>query len=239
MKILAIDSSALCASVALCDGERRLSESFINTTNTHSETLLPMVKTVLEQAKMHIEDVEALACTVGPGSFTGVRIGVALVKGLAAGRGIPCIGVSTLEATAEAARTLKGLIVPVTDARRCGLYNAVFESDGSTLTRLTPDKLDLPDELARETEVLAKEKRLNVYFVGDGYDRVRPLSKSARIKDTPELLKLVSAYSTAQTADRVYKQAKDRSVFTDENLAAVYLRPAQAERERLERLAGK
>jgi tRNA threonylcarbamoyladenosine biosynthesis protein TsaB len=239
VKILAIDSSALCASVALCEDGRRLAESFINTTNTHSETLLTMVKDVLERAKIDIDSIDLLACTVGPGSFTGIRIGVALVKGLAFGKGIPCVGVSTLEATAWALREASALIVPVTDARRCGLYNAVFESDGEKLTRLTPDKLDLPDELIKEAEALAKGKKKSLYFVGDGYDRVRDMAKSARVKDTPEMLKLVSAYSVAQTAARVYEAAADKSVFTDKALAAVYLRPAQAERERLERLASK
>jgi tRNA threonylcarbamoyl adenosine modification protein YeaZ len=106
-----------------------------------------MVKDVLERAKIDVDSIDLLACTVGPGSFTGIRIGVALVKGLAFGKAIPCVGVSTLEATAWALREASAIIVPVTDARRCGLYNAVFESDGEKLTRLTPDKLDLPDEL--------------------------------------------------------------------------------------------
>ncbi len=237
MKILAIDSSALCASVAICDGERRLAESFINTTNTHSETLLSMTENVLACAQMSIDDIDMIACTVGPGSFTGVRIGVALVKGLALGRDIPCVGVSTLEATAESLRQLKGIIVSVTDARRCGLYNALFESDGETLTRISPDKLDLPEELVSEAECLAGQKRTNVYFAGYGCERVSALAKSARVKQVPEMLRLVSAYSVARTAARIYEAAGDRSVFTDRSLAAVYLRPAQAERERLERLA--
>ena len=239
MKILAIDSSALCASVCLCDGKRRLAESFINTTNTHSETLLPMVEATLTHANATLDDVDMFACTVGPGSFTGVRIGVSMIKGLAFGSGKPCVGVSTLEAAAEQLSCMKGIIVPVTDARRCGLYNAIFESTGDKVIRLTTDKLDLPSELIAEAESLAKEKRMNLYFVGDGYDRVHGLSKSARTKETPELLKLLGAYSVAQTAARIYADAQDKSVFTDSALAAVYLRPAQAERERLEKLASK
>lgn len=231
MKILAIDSSALCASVALCDGARRLSEAFINTTNTHSETLLPMVESVLAQAETAVDDIDLFACTVGPGSFTGVRIGVSLIKGLAFGRSKPCVGVSTLEAYATQLVSLKGIIVPVSDARRCGLYNAVFVSDGKKLTRLCEDKLTLPDELAREAEELAKEKKMNLYLAGDGYDRVRGLVKGVRVKDTPETLKLLNSYYVAQTALDIYESAKDKSVFTDEALAAHYLRPTQAERE--------
>ena len=235
MKILAIDSSALCASVALCDGARRLGEAFINTTNTHSETLLPMVESVLSHADTKIDDIDMFACTVGPGSFTGVRIGVSLIKGLAFGTNKPCVGVSTLEAYAEGVALLDGIIVPVCDARRCGLYNAVFVSDGKRAERLCEDRLMLPEELAAAADELAKEKKMNLYFTGDGYDRVRGLTKSKRVKDTPETLRLLNSYSAAQAALRIYESAQDKSAFTDTSLAAVYLRPTQAERELLEK----
>lgn len=235
MKILSLDSSALSASVALCDGERRLSEAFINTTHTHSETLLPMAESVLKNANVTADDVDMFACSVGPGSFTGIRIGVSVIKGLAFGRGKPCVGVSTLEAYAEQAKELKGIIIPVTDARRCGLYNSIFESDGKSVNRLCEDRLALPDELANEADKYAREKRVQVYFVGDGYDRVYPLAKSERVKQTPEIMKLLNAYSVAETAQRIYAEAKDKSVFTDAALNAVYLRATQAERELQER----
>lgn len=241
MKILAIDSSAVCGSAAVCDGKKRLSESFINTTHTHSETLLPMVESALERAELTVDDIDMFACTVGPGSFTGVRIGVSLIKGLAFGKGKPCVGVSTLEAAAFSLVSLRGIIVPVSDARRCGLYNAVFESDGEKLTRVTPDRLTLIPELAEEVTELAKAKRANLYFVGDGYDRIYTEAKkaSAWVKPTPELLKLQSAYSIARVAEEIYNKTEDKSIFTDTALAAKYLRAAQAERERLERLGKK
>lgn len=237
MKILAIDSSALCASAAVCDGEKRIAEAFVNTVNTHSETLLPMVESVLQNANMTVDDVDMLACTVGPGSFTGVRIGVSLIKGLAFGKEKICVGVSTLEACATALADIKGLVVAVSDARRCGLYNAVFECGEGKVKRLTPDKLDLPEQLVSECEKLASERRLNLYFVGDGCKRAFELKKSKRVKKAPELLGLISAYGVAQCALKKYEEAKDKTVFDDRTLAACYLRPAQAERERLERLA--
>lgn len=239
MKILAVDSSAVSASVAVCEDERRLSEVLVNTTNTHSETLLPMVETALSNARLTLDDIDMLACTTGPGSFTGIRIGVSLVKGLAFARSLPCVGVSTLEATAESLSAVKCIAVAVGDARRCGLYNASFRCGDGKLERLTPDKLDLPDELALEIETRAKNEKMNICFVGEEYERVEGLVKSTRVKHVPALLRLPSAYSAAQCARRIYESASDKSVFGDEVLAAVYLRPAQAERERLERLAAK
>lgn len=241
MKILAIDSSALCGSVAVCDGEKLLGEAFINTTNTHSETLLPMVESVLGSTGLMADDIDMFACTTGPGSFTGIRIGVSLIKGLAFGKNKPCVGVSTLEATAYSLLPLKGIITAVSDARRCGLYNAVFESDGKILKRLTSDRVTLIPEIVSETIGIAKEKRCDLYFAGDGYSRIYSDAQkhSARVKETPELLKFQSAYSVARVAEMIYKNSENKDVFTDTALAAKYLRAAQAERERLERLGEK
>lgn len=233
MKILAIDSSALAGSVAVVDGNRLLAESFVNTSNTHSETLLPMAAEVLERAELTTGDIDLFAVTTGPGSFTGVRIGVSMVKGLAFGKNKACVGVSTLDALAWGLKEIKGIIVPVMDARRCGLYNAVYVSDGERVQRLTPDKLDLPAELVEEVLSLAKEKRMNVYFAGDGYDKAMSAAKGARIKPTPEPLRLLRAYSVAMAALDTYESAQDRTAFNDEALAAVYIRPTEAERERL------
>ncbi len=239
MKILAIDSSALAGSVAVLDGDRLLAETFVNTSNTHSETLLPMAAEVLRRAELTADDMDMFAVTTGPGSFTGVRIGVSMIKGLAFGKNKPCVGVSTLDALAAGLKELKGIIVPVMDARRCGLYNAVYLSDGGKVERLTPDKLDLPEELAAEVTALAKEKKMNIYFAGDGYNRAVSATKSARVKPTPIPIRLISAYCVATAALDKYESAADTSVFTDTALAAVYIRPTEAERERLARLENK
>ncbi len=236
MKILAIDSSALAGSVAVVDGDRLLAETFVNTSNTHSETLLPMAAEALGRAELTADDIDMFAVTTGPGSFTGVRIGVSMIKGLAFGKNKPCVGVSTLDALAWGLKELKGIIVPVMDARRCGLYNAVFVSDGKRLERLTPDKLDLPQDLASEVLALAKENRMNVYFAGDGYDKAMSVSDGARVKPTPASLRLLGAYSVAMAALDKYESAENASDYTDTALAAVYIRPTEAERERLARL---
>ncbi len=239
VKLLAIDSSSLCASVAICDGRRRLSEEFLNTTHTHSETLLSMVESSLLKADICVSDIDVFACTVGPGSFTGIRIGVSIIKGLAFSSGKPCVGVSTLEAMAYSLLPLKGIIVSVCDARRCGLYNAIFECDGKNMTRLTADSVELVSDILEKVKRIAAAKRTNVYFAGDGYDRIytEALKISGRVKPTPELLKLQGSYSVAMAALDIYENSEDKKMFTDLTLAARYLRATQAERERLERLA--
>ena len=228
MKILALDSSAVVASVALCDGETLLAEYTLNNGNTHSETLLPMVETLLSHFGMSADDIELFAASSGPGSFTGVRIGVATLKGLAFAKNTPCAAVSTLEALAENAVSLGGLICPVMNARRAQVYTALFRSDGKTLTRLLPDSAlaltELDDLLAAYGEP--------VIFVGDGYAITRKALKKTEAREIPDRLRHQSAYSVAQVARRAYE---NNEATTDAALAVTYLRPSQAERERLER----
>ncbi|MFQ7690140.1 MAG: tRNA (adenosine(37)-N6)-threonylcarbamoyltransferase complex dimerization subunit type 1 TsaB [Butyricicoccus sp.] len=124
MKILALESSAVSASVALTEDEKLVAQSFQNCGLTHSRTLLPMVENLLANCGVSLADVDAIAVAHGPGSFTGVRIGVATVKGLALGADKPCLGVSTLEAMAWGARALGGDLCCVMDARAGQVYNA-------------------------------------------------------------------------------------------------------------------
>ena len=129
MKILALDSSATVATVALCEDQRLLAEYTVNNGNTHSETLLPMVESLLANFSMTAKDVDIFAASIGPGSFTGVRIGAATLKGLAFASNKACVGVSTLEARAYNLVSHKGLICPVMNARRSQVYTALFRSD--------------------------------------------------------------------------------------------------------------
>ena len=228
MIILAFDSTAKAASVAVCDGERLLGLYNIDNGLTHSELLLPMAENLLASLKLSFGDVELLAASVGPGSFTGVRIGVSLIKGIAFGRNIPCVSVSTLEALAENASGLSGLIVPVMDARRAQVYTATFR-DGE---RLCEDRATSISELCAE---LSSVTDSDIYLTGDGYQSVYPalVKAGARVKPTPPLLIPESAYSVAKVAYR--KHLGGESV-TDLDIAPTYLRMPQAERERLERL---
>lgn len=228
MKILSLDSSAIVASVALCEDGKLLAEYTISNGNTHSETLLPMVESVLRLWGLKADDVDLFACSAGPGSFTGVRIGAATVKGLAFGRGRPCVGVSTLEAIAENLSLHRGLICPVMNARRQQVYCALFRSDGETLTRLLPDSALSIAELDELLAAYGEE----VVFCGDGYDVTLPALTKTRPIPTPERLRHQSAYSVAQVALRHYLAG---DAVTDTALAVTYLRPSQAERTRMER----
>ncbi len=235
MKILAFDSTARVASVSVADGEKILALSNIDNGLTQSELLLPMAESLLKSLRLDFSDINAFAVTVGPGSFTGVRIGVSLVKGLAFGRDIPCVSVSTLEALAENLRGLSGIIVPAMDARRGQLYTALFISDGESIKRLTPD-LAIP--LSELFERLGEYENEAVYLVGDGYDIAhKALSEMGlpSLKTTPQLLRNQNAASVAAIANR---KLYSNDVTSDVTLSPAYLRMPQAERERLERERG-
>ncbi len=228
MKILSIDSSAVVASVAICEDGRLLAEYTVNNGNTHSETLLPMVESLLKTYKISVNDIDAFAATAGPGSFTGIRIGAATLKGLAFGTDKPCIEVSTLEAIAQNIAFKGGLICPVMNARRGQVYTALFRSDGVELERIMQDSAMSVEEL---DEILSKYKEA-VSFAGDGYSVTVDNLKLTSYNDTPDRLRHQSAASVGVVAYKKY--TSDQSV-SDRAFKVTYLRPSQAERERLER----
>lgn len=233
MIILAFDSTAKAASVAVCDGEKLLALYNIDNGLTQSELLLPMAENMLKSLKLNFSDVDLLACAVGPGSFTGVRIGVALVKGIAFGRNIPCVAVSTLDELAENLSGLDGIIIPCMDARRQQVYTATYRGKDGKLEKLTEDRAVAISELAEELKAYSNEP---IYLSGDGYDVAKRTLSDMGIKvcDTPELLITENAYSIAKIAKRKYDTGE---YLTDLEIAPTYLRMPQAERERLERLA--
>ena len=156
MKVLALDSTALVASVALCEDGKLLGELTLNNGNTHSQTLLPMVEFLLKQFDMTPGDVDLFAATVGPGSFTGVRIGAATLKGLAFGRNRPCVAVSALEALAYNMRDTDGIVCALMDARRGQFYTATFEVKDGTVERITPDEAKSGEDIAGLDGLLRK-----------------------------------------------------------------------------------
>ena len=156
MLILAFETSAKAASVALHDGTVLLGESYQNTGLTHSQTLMVMAEDLLKQCGKTASDVTAVAVAEGPGSFTGVRIGVAAAKGFAWGAQLPCVGVSTLEAMAESLGAWEGTVCPVMDARRSQVYNALFAADCGSYTRIRDDRAVSLSELGEELQKNAK-----------------------------------------------------------------------------------
>ena len=227
MKIFACDSTAKTASVALCEDNILLAEFTQNGGNTHSETLLPMTEVLLNSMKTDIDEVDIFAVSEGPGSFTGVRIGAATVKGFAHRKNKPCIGVSTLEALARnLAFGEDKIIVPVMDARRGQFYTAKFAFKSGEFVRIEEDSAKSFEELKAEIEALGSR----IYLCGDGYAPARKLLGDELSFETPEKLRYQSAYSVAQIAYEKYL-AGDRT--TAEELRPTYLRLPQAERDRL------
>ena len=164
MLILAFETSAKAGSVALLEGRKLLGESYQNTGLTHSQTIMPMAQSLIAACGYTPQNVQAVAVAAGPGSFTGIRIGVAAAKGFAWGGEIPCYGVSTLEAMALNLGIYDGLVVGVMDARRSQVYTATFRADKGVLTRITEDRAISLQQLGEE---LSQSDR-PVYLVGDG-----------------------------------------------------------------------
>lgn len=230
MLLLAFETSAKAASVALFEGEKLLGEQYQNTGLTHSQTLMVMAESLLSQCGKQVQELTAVAVANGPGSFTGVRIGVAAAKGLAWGREIPCYGVSTLEAMALGLGVFEGYVCPVMDARRSQVYNALFYVNQGVLTRVTPDRAISLQELGQELKSLEK----NVFLVGDGsvlcYNTL--LEELQQLVLPPEHRVHQRAVGVGLAALGMIQRGEsgDGAV-----LAPNYLRLSQAERERLSR----
>ncbi len=227
MLILAFESTAKAASAALVRDGKLVSQYSQCSGLTHSRTLLPMGEDMLKNAELTLGDVDLIAVAHGPGSFTGVRIGVSMVKGLAWAADKPCVGVSTLEAMAWHGLAAGGLICPVMDARRSQVYNALFRMQDGRPVRLTEDRPIALTELAEELRAY-KER---VFLVGDGAElSFRTLSALGLPCDlAPENLRMQSAWGVAMAA-------MDKEPGSADSLLPVYLRLSQAERERQERL---
>ncbi len=230
MTLLCFETSAKAASVALFDGEALLGEQYQNTGLTHSQTLLVMAQSLLEQCGKSAADVDAVAVANGPGSFTGVRIGAAAAKGFAWGREIPLHGVSTLEAMALGLGIYRGYVCPVMDARRNQVYNALFYVNQGVLERRTPDRAIALEDL--KTELLGCGEP--VYLVGDGSKLCYQTLEGA----VPDLV-LPPEHRMHQRAVGVGLAALAqiaRGECTDAaQLVPNYLRLSQAEREKLAR----
>ena len=229
MKILAIDSTARICTAAVCEDEQLLMLGQENAGMTHSEMLLPMIENILSELGLGVSDIDMFALSEGPGSFTGVRIGAATVKGLAFGREKPCVGVSSLEALAYNYINERGIVASAMDARRSQVYTAIFRVDHGSIERLCEDMAIPVDELC---EMLGKYEGEEIFLSGDGAHLV-----SERLGDRAEYDEQragQNAYSVALCALRAYRAGKST---TDSELRPTYLRLAQAERERLERLA--
>ena len=230
MKILAFETSAKAASVALMDNGKLLGESYQNTGLTHSQTLMVMAEDLLKACNLTAKDVEAVAVAAGPGSFTGVRIGVAAAKGFAWGAELPCYGVSTLEAMARNLGVYQGYVVPAMDARRSQVYTAIFHAQKGALTRVEADMAISLAELGERIKNFSEP----VFLVGDG----ATLCYNTLLEEVPGLV-LPPEHRMHQRAAGVALAAQVMIDAGDPgnggSLTPNYLRLSQAERERMAR----
>ena len=228
MLILAFESSAKPASAALVKGGQLLSQYMQCSALTHSRTLLPMAEDMLKNAELRLSDVDLIAVAHGPGSFTGIRIGVSTVKGLAWAAEKPCVGVSTLEAIAWHGLAVGGYICPVMDARRSQVYNALFKIENGRPVRMTEDRPIALEELAKEVTALGAP----VFLIGDGAALCFEYFTAHGVPCVmaPDNLRWQDAWGVAMAA-------ADKTPGNADELLPVYLRLSQAERERQERLS--
>ena len=228
MKILALETSAKSVSAAVVENGAVLASAYQNMGLTHSVTLMPLVDSMLKNAGLTAKDVELIAVAAGPGSFTGLRIGVSAAKGLAWALELPCCGVSTLEAMAENARAFEGTVICAMDARRQQIYNAVFDCHDGALERRCEDRAVALELLADE---LKNDKNRKI-VVGDGaklcYTYLLEQGIPCSLAPADELYQ--KAVGVGLAAERM--AAEGRTV-TAQELCPVYLRLSQAERERL------
>lgn len=235
MKILGVDSTADTAAAALVEDSKVLASYSAQTGNTHSTTLLPMIESVLSVFNIKASDIGLFALSAGPGSFTGVRIGAAALKGLAFADNIPCVGVSSLEAMAWNLKELRGIVTASINARRGTLFFAAFECDG-----VNPPRRLTPDDTLTVSEVCdyIKARGGDIYAVGDGAELIEKEIGDGVLSPVPVLLKKQNAAGVCLLAEEIWRAASEdeRCGFTNGNLLPVYLKKPQAEREREERL---
>ena len=224
MKVLAIDTSALTATAAILSDDTLLGEMSTTTKLTHSQTIMPMIDELLRKVSLDISDIDLFACSEGPGSFTGLRIGIGTIKGLAYGLGKNVVGVSTLESLAHNIDVTDLVICPIMDARRGQVYNAIYKYEDEKLECITEPR-------ALSIEELCAELTERTIFVGDGVNvhkgKIKELLGNKAVFASPQNL--------LQRAGSVAYASLNKEAVSAEDLTAVYLRKPQAEREREER----
>ena len=227
MLILGIDSSAVSVSAAICEiseKPRVIAEGFLNNKITHSQTLMPLVESLLDNSKTSLADIDVFAVSAGPGSFTGLRIGASAVKGMAYALGKPCRAVSTLHAMAYNFPLYEGIVCSVMDARVSQVYNALFEIKDGTVTRLCEDRALLIPELKAELD--EKYAGSRILLAGDGAELCYGKYGGKNVILSP-------APTRYQSGTGVCFAAAEYPDISAAALMPKYLRLPQAERERL------
>ena len=226
MKILAVDTSATAASVCLATEDKILGEFYTNTALTHSQTLVPMAEQVLKTTRTEMDEIDYFAVNAGPGSFTGVRIGVAAVKGMAFKNNTPCVSVSTLESMAYNMLGNDCVVCAVMDARCSQVYNALFKICGDNAERICEDRALALSDLKLELKKISDK----IIFVGDGAELCAEFFENtlSNVFLSPINNRVQTAASTAMAA---FKSISEDKTISPAELMPTYLRLPQAQRE--------
>lgn len=229
MKILSMECSATPASVAVIEDGKVLASSFVNIKLTHSQTLMPMTENLLSNAKLSVGDIDGIAISNGPGSFTGVRIGISAVKGLAAPKNLPCVAVSTLRAMAENLRDTDCIVCAVMDARCNQVYNAIFKISDGSVERICDDRALLCEELKQEIVAISQNSDKNIIIVGDGTDIFYPFVENVpNVRKSAPASRFQNAVGVGLVAQESFNKGE---TVASGALLPFYLRLPQAERE--------
>ena len=230
MLVFGIDTCCMAATAALMSETVMLAQTVISHKKTHSQMMMPQIESMFSLSEISPSDVDVFAVAVGPGSFTGVRIGVATAKAMAQAQNKPCVAVSTLEALAHTSSSFRGILCPILDARRNQVYNALFDCDGKTMTRKCNDRALTLSELLDELGALDN----NIIFMGDGtlaYREEIEKALGSRACFAPIANNLNLAGSVAELGMKMFRDG----IFTSyKDLIPQYVRLSQAERDKLE-----
>ncbi len=235
MKILAVDTSTKTAYVALVDVDDKKAKAVVSyayEAPSHTTALTKMIDSALRISGMTFDDIDLYAASVGPGSFTGIRIGVSVIKGLAFADSKPCVGVSSLDALAYGINKCHGIITPMIDARRGTFYTSVYLADGQITKQADEQQLEFDDYF---NLIEAKINEHKLIITGDASDMHSEKLEQKGIR--ADIIESNAAFGAAIAAYTKYSNG-DKQDFTDINLVPVYLKKSQAEREREERLKG-
>lgn len=227
IKILSIDTCLSSCSVAIHEDEKLIGESFLDVGLTHSETLMPMVQFLLSSAGMTVNDIDVLGVTSGPGSFTGLRIGMAAVKGLAFATDIPCVTISSLYALALGASYFEGTVCPCIDARNNQIYNAVFKVHKGKIERIVKNRaIDINDFVDKVGEYAD-----NIIFIGDGAQMCYNIARKIFNKDNMFYLSgEFSRIRAGKLGGEIFKRYKSGIKCSYEEIVPEYIKLSQAER---------
>ncbi len=226
MKILSIECSAGPASAAIIEDKKVIASSFVNVNLTHSQTLLPMIENMLKESATDISDISGIAVSAGPGSFTGVRIGISAAKGIAAPKNLPCVAVSSLDTMAEMFRASDCILCAVMDARCGQFYNSVYKIHNHTIEKLCPDRAIMHNELIEE---ILEYSDKNILVCGDGAQLFMNFAKDIpNVHVAPEAIRFQNAIGTGLCA---YDKFVANNTVNHLDLLPIYLRLPQSERE--------